>query len=214
MPHDSAIHQTVRQICADRGITPADALDERPLTRRDFRRQQLADVIHRRWGGRYDEARPDPRVATWIDDHLRRPQEFSALFLNGATGSGKTHNAVAALRAIAEDAPLLRWQAVTHPDLGDEVRPRSDNSHEGALDRYLDAGLLLLDDLGAAMSTPWMTDCLQRLVDHRWTRRLATIYTTNLPADALRSAVGDRVFSRLGDATHVNLGSVDRRWQR
>jgi DNA replication protein DnaC len=63
------------------------------------------------------------------------------------------------------------------------------------------------------MTTPWTVDWLQRLVDHRWTRRAATIYTTNLASDPLRAAVGDRVYSRLGDATHITLVDADRRWR-
>jgi DNA replication protein DnaC len=214
MPHDSALHATVRRICAERGIEPATTLPDPPLTRRAFHADQLAAAIHHRWAGRYDDARPEPRVDTWIRNHLAEPHAHPALFINGATGSGKTHSAVAAINAIATAKPGIRWAAVTHPDLGDELRPKRDDSHEGALDRYLDADLLLLDDLGAGMTTPWTIDCVQRLVDRRWTRRMATIYTTNLPADDLRAAVGDRVFSRIGDAVHVNLGSVDRRWQR
>jgi DNA replication protein DnaC len=214
MLRDTEFSNTVRRICTERGLEPADALPEIRVDRRTFKADQLAGAIHTRWGGRYDAAEPEPRVAAWIAQHLADPGAHPALFLSGTTGSGKTHQAVAALHAVVEAhfAEPYLWAAVTHPDLGDELRPRRDDSHEGALDRYLDADLLLLDDLGAGMSTPWMTDCVQRLVDRRWTRKLATIYTTNLPPDQLRAAVGDRVYSRLGDSTRIALTSRDRRW--
>jgi DNA replication protein DnaC len=214
MLRDSEFNATIRRICEERGIEPAAELPRMGVDRRTFKADQLAGAIHARWGGRYDDADPEPRVAAWIGRHCADPDAHPALFLSGSTGSGKTHQAVAALRAIATHnyASRYAWAAITHPDLGDELRPRSDNSHEGALSRYLDADLLLLDDLGAGMSTPWMTDCVQRLVDRRWTRRLATIYTTNLPPETLRAAVGDRVYSRLGDSTRIALAGRDRRW--
>lgn len=214
MLRDTNFNSTVRRICAERGIEPADTLPRMGVDRRTFKVDQLAGAIHARWGGRYDDAEPEARVAAWVARHNTDPDACPALFLSGSTGSGKTHQAVAALRAIIGEhfTEPYQWAAVTHPDLGDELRPKADDSHEGALDRYLDADLLLLDDLGAGMSTPWTTDCVQRLVDRRWTRRLATIYTTNLPPDQLRAAVGDRVYSRLGDSTRIALAGRDRRW--
>jgi DNA replication protein DnaC len=205
MPPESTLHDTVRRICAERGIQPAASLPRPGVSRRAFYAEQVGIAIHERWDGRYDNATPASKVSTWITRHLADPKAHPTLVLSGDTGTGKTHQAVAALRVIATERPGLRWQATTHPDLGDELRPKSDNSHEYALDAYLDAELLVLDDLAAGMSTPWTADCIQRLADRRWTRRMATIYTTNLGADQLRDAVGDRVVSRLGDATHVNL---------
>lgn len=217
MLRDSALHSTIRRVCAARGITPATTLDEPPVTRSSFHAGQVEAAVRHRWGGRYDGAEAADRgVQRWIRSHLARPEAHPATLIAGQTGSGKTHHAVAAVRAIAHHRATagsgLDWHAVTHPDLAHRLRPKSDDSHEHALDGYLDAELLVLDDLGATTSTAWMVDTLQRLVDHRWTRRLATIYTTNLGADPLRVAVGDRVWSRLGDATHIHLDGPDRRW--
>lgn len=218
MLHDTDLAATALRICADRGITPAETLNEPPLSRRDFYRTQITERIHTRWAGRFDHAQPIPPVAAWLQRHLTDPQADPALFLHGATGVGKTHNAVAALRAIghhhADHGRGLTWYAVTHPDLAHELRPKNDGSHEHALDRYLDAELLILDDLGAGMTREWGIDCLQRLIDHRWTRRTATIYTTNLQSEALKNAIGDRAYSRLGDATLVHITGDDRRWTR
>lgn len=212
MLRDTPLRAQILDMCARRGIQPAAELPRSALTWREFRADQIAAVIHERWAGRYDTAEPVAKVVSWIRQHLADPGEHSTLVISGDTGTGKTHNAIAALRAIVTGRPELAWASTTHADLGDELRPRRDDSHEGALDQYLDAGLLVLDDLGAGMTTAWTTDCVQRLVDRRWTRRMPTIYTTNLGADQLRDAVGDRVVSRLGDATHVNLGGNDRRW--
>ncbi len=217
MLRDTNLHTTIRRVCATRGIAPVATLAEPPLTRADFHLAQVDATIRRRWNGRYDHAALDnDGVRIWTQRHLADPQRQFALLIAGQTGSGKTHHAVAAVRAIARNHAQrglgLNWAAVTHPDLAHQLRPKTDDSHEHALDAYLDADLLVLDDLGATTSTPWMADTRQRLVDHRWTRRKATIYTTNLDSAALRTAVGDRVWSRVGDATHVHLVGPDRRW--
>jgi DNA replication protein DnaC len=214
--HDTDLAAAAVRICADRGIAPADYRETEPLTRREFYRRQIGERIRHRWAGMYDGAQPTGLVAAWIRRHLAEPGREHSLFVAGSTGTGKTHNAVAVLHAIgldrAEQGRGLLWAAVSHPDLAHQLRPKSDDSHEHALDRYLDAELLILDDLGAGLTREWGTDWLQRLVDHRWTRRAATVYTTNLPAQPLRAAVGDRVYSRLGDATRIQLGGDDRRW--
>lgn len=216
--HDTDLARTALRICAERGIQPADTLDEPPLSRREFYRAQITERIHNRWAGLYDDAQPTRRITDWTRQHLADPRATPALFLAGNTGTGKTYGAVTVLRTIAEhhadQGRGLTWYAATHPDLADQMRPKTDNSHEYALDPYLDADLLILDDLGATLSREWATDWLQRLIDHRWTRRAATIYTTNLPASQLRTAVGDRVYSRIGDATRIHLDGDDRRWTR
>lgn len=209
-------HDTVLRICRARGIRPADTLDEPPIDRAKFYRQQLSDVIHRRWGGEYDHATCDhPTVAKWAQRHVTDPGRHPSLLIVGNTGTGKTWQAIGALKTIAihhaDQGRRIDWHMVSHPDLGDELRG---DGIDTALGKYLAAELLILDDLGAAMTTPWMTDCLQRLVDRRVSRRLATIYTTNLVGDQLRTAVGDRVHSRLGDAVRVKLAGTDRRWTR
>jgi DNA replication protein DnaC len=205
---------TALRICRARGIQPADTLEEPPVNRATFYRQQVAAVIHRRWGGEYDQATCDhPAVAGWVRSHLDNHRNPSLLIV-GNTGTGKTWQAIGALKTIAahhaNHGHRIDWQMVSHPDLGGELRG---DGIDHALNRYLAAELLILDDLGAAMTTPWMTDCLQRLVDRRVSRRLATIYTTNLGGDQFRVAVGDRVHSRLGHAVRVKLIGSDRRWR-
>ena len=186
---------------------------------REFHAEQIVRSVRARWAGHYDGAVLERRVDTWLRRHVDDPGAFSSLLLIGPTGSGKTHAAVAAVlelgRCRAAQGRGLGWCAITHPDLAAEQRPSNGSADDvDPLQRYLDAELLVLDDLGSAMTTSWTVDWLQRLVDHRWTRRAATIYTTNLLADPLRGAIGDRVYSRLGDATHITLTGKDRRWRR
>src|SRR3546814_11554545 len=51
-----------------------------------------------------------------------------------------------------------------------------------------------------------------RLIDHRYTHCLPTIFTTNVPTSNLRDQLGDRVASRLAEmCTRVTLTGSDRR---
>jgi DNA replication protein DnaC len=166
----------------------------------------------------FHQARPDhPEVRTWLEKHIDDPAAAPWLMLSGNTGTGKTYLAVGALRRIVHAAAIanrdFRWLIVTHPDLVSALRPKPDESHAFALDRYLEVDFLILDDVGAVKGSDFITENTTRLVDHRWSRRLPTIYTTNLDADGLETAVGERVLSRLADATLVELDGPDRRFR-
>ncbi|WP_240796170.1 ATP-binding protein [Streptomyces sp. RFCAC02] len=148
-----------------------------------------------------------------------------SLLLWGGTGTGKTHTAYGAIRALTAAGCGVRWQATTVADLFAELRPRPGTDPEFLLRRTVRVPLLLLDDLGAARGTAWTEEILFRLVNWRCQHRLPTLFTTNLPpvrsADVpasqpvLRDAVGDRVLSRLsGMCTPIRLTGPDRRFQR
>jgi DNA replication protein DnaC len=57
----------------------------------------------------------------------------------------------------------------------------------------------------------WTSDCLYRLIDHRWFHSLPTVYATNLSLVALKEAIGERVVSRVLDGLVVRFTGDDRR---
>lgn len=218
--NDDDIHPRVAEFLARRGIDPA-SLEDPPAHGFDmiqFRTGQAHTLLSRIIPTRFAHAKVDhPKVAKWADDYLNDPDGASSLVLVGPTGVGKTHQGWGAVRAIAEGLAAtgrgLAWRATTHPDLNAALRPKPDGSHTWALEPYMEAELLLLDDLGAGKQTDWTGDTLYRLVDHRWANRKTTIYSTNLTPNALTDAVGDRVVSRLADAVRVTIKGSDRRWK-
>lgn len=173
----------------------------------------LARVIPARFA---DAVAEHPQVVQWAGQFIDNPQNTPSLVLAGPTGVGKTHQCWGLVRHIAATLAGagrgLVWRATTHPDLNDQVRPKPDGSHTWALDKFLSAELLFVDDLGAGKQTEWTGDTLFRLVDHRWAHQLPTVWSTNLTPPQLAETVGDRVVSRLADATHVTLQGRDRRW--
>jgi DNA replication protein DnaC len=209
--HDLA--ETINRL----GIDPAaPTVEPPPFDPVAFRVEQAEMVLAAIVPNRFRNATVDhPLVARWVARFLTREPGCRSLLLAGERGTGKSHLGYAALREIALHAarhrPPVNYRAVTHPQFNDAMRPKSDNSHESAIDPYLAADLLLFDDLGAGRQTEWTADSLIRLVDHRWSEDLPTIYTTNLDPEALESAVGPRVLSRVFDAYRIQLEGDDRR---
>lgn len=135
-----------------------------------------------------------------------------SLLLLGATGTGKTHQAYGAIRALAVTGLRVTWRIVSAADLYAGVRPRSGVDTEGIFQRYAAAPLLVLDDLGAAKGTEWTEELNYRLINHRYEHELPTLITSNVPPRVLGDALGERVTSRLDEmTTRVVLKGDDRR---
>jgi DNA replication protein DnaC len=120
------------------------------------------------------------------------------LVLSGPHGVGKTHLAAAIANAhLAAGNPVF-FSIV--PDLLDHLRaafaPTSEVPYDALFDRIREAGLLVLDDLGAENSTAWATEKLFQLINYRYNYRMPTVITTN---NRLLSQMDERIRSRLAD---------------
>ena len=134
------------------------------------------------------------------------------LLLAGVVGVGKTHQACGALRALLTSGVRCRGVLVTAADLYAEMRPRHGVDSEAVFREYADAGVLELDDLGAAKGSEWTEEINYRLINHRYQRNLPTLVTTNRKPSELRDVFGARVMSRLAEMSRtVVLTGGDRR---
>jgi len=104
------------------------------------------------------------------------------LVLSGGNGSGKTHLAAAAAGYRLERGDRVCFANV--PDLLDQLRatygPNSNSRFDEVFRALLDVPVLVLDDLGAEQSSPWVNEKLYQLINHRHLALLPTIITTNL----------------------------------
>lgn len=193
----------------------ADALAEGGTTLTDYLAEQEHLRCNRAFPPRYRAALADhPEIVAWAEHFRQDPATTPSLLINGPTGTGKTHQGHGALRAAvtAGQRPRIDWRLTTAPDLYAQLRPRPGVDSETEMHSWRAAGLLLLDDLGAAKTSEWTEEVTYRLIDHRYTHCLPTIFTTNVPTAALKDQLGDRVASRLSEmCSRVTLTGADRR---
>lgn len=117
------------------------------------------------------------------------------LVLVGDSGEGKTEAACALLAAMA---PHVRCRFATFGDILREVRATygSDGTELGVMGKWESCAVLCLDDLGKERPTQDVVDKLFALIDHRYRRGRATIFTTQYKTP---SDLGKRLMSQGGD---------------
>jgi DNA replication protein DnaC len=120
--------------------------------------------------------------------------EWCALLV-GDYGVGKSHLAVAALRASRHPKPGQFWPTAA---LLLHIRKRTihDDVPEGDVLLPLQTmpALLVLDDMGAEKLTEWANQTLYGVLNARYEARLPTIVTTNTP-EAIDERILDRYWS-------------------
>lgn len=129
------------------------------------------------------------------------------LFFVGPPGIGKSHLAVAVLKAVIRSCgaralfydvrELLRLIRSTYD-------PVARTAEVEVLQPVIDADLLVLDDLGAEKTSEWVEETLNLIVNNRYCEKRPTVFTSNYEEkedptdpDSLFVRVGYRIHSRL-----------------
>jgi DNA replication protein DnaC len=137
----------------------------------------------------------------------RFPVVEKGLLFHGPYGVGKTHLAVAILKAVIRKCGAKGYFFET-PDLLRQVRNTYNNTVDetemGVLAPVLKAELLVLDDLGTEKTSEWVQETLGLVVNTRYNAKRPTILTSNLrdPLDntdpnSFAFQIGARTRSRL-----------------
>ncbi|MEY8323430.1 DUF6291 domain-containing protein [Lachnospiraceae bacterium 54-11] len=117
-------------------------------------------------------------------------------FYSDTKGSGKTMIACVVANEILKTHDIS-VKFISATDYIELVKAKDDASR-GNVKAILEAGLLILDDVGAQVENKdWITTALFRLVDRRYTNHYPTIFTSNVRMEDLKtdSRISDRIYS-------------------
>ena len=135
------------------------------------------------------------------------------LLLLGPTGLGKTHISTSIARVVIEIGFDVVYDSALNifSDFGkEEFRYQN-----GLTDKYFNCDLLIIDDLGSEMHTPFTVSCLYNLVNTRLNSNKSIIINTNYNSDELRKFYTDRITSRfLGFFDVILFAGKDIRMQK
>jgi len=101
------------------------------------------------------------------------------------------------------------------PRLLQDIKDTFDSHYTGPsrseiVDKFLNARMLVLDDVGVEMSTDWTYQTLYLIIGERYNEMLPTIITSNIPLDELGSKFQDtRVVSRIEEMCEGMIYHVD-----
>jgi len=151
-----------------------------------------------------------PEEATSLELAFNQATLFSTnlngwLLIQGGYGCGKTHLAAAIANfAVNLGIPTL---FITIPDLLDSLRisfGSEDTNYEERFEQIRKAGLLILDDFGTQNATEWAQEKLFQIANYRYTNKLPTVFTTNIPLGEIE----ERIQSRLLDPELVTVVKI------
>ena len=126
--------------------------------------------------------------------------EGGLLFL-GSCGVGKTHLAVAILKALItrmgvhglfyDFRDLLK-------EIQDSYNPNTHTSELKILAPVFEAELLVLDELGASKPTEWVQETMTHIINKRYNEKKFTIFTSNYLDTRVSSTYDETLTDRVG----------------
>ena len=136
---------------------------------------------------------------------MKNPKNF--LILMGPPGIGKTYFCSAMLEKLPRNIRTVR--GYNEKNLLKRIRQSIGETKYGDyisfLQQMIDDDLIIIDDLGATTPNEWRSEIIFELIDHRYTSRKPTVFTTNLNKENFNKMYGFRASSRFFSKENIIL---------
>lgn len=122
-------------------------------------------------------------LKNFYDTYETNPKQ-KGLYLHGSFGSGKTFMIIAMLNELSKKN--VEVVAVYFPELLRSLKEAFDSDFASKMKKLKEADILLIDDIGAEVVTPWSRDeILGTILQYRMDEELPTFLTSNLTISEL-----------------------------
>lgn len=138
-----------------------------------------------------------------------------SIYMEGATGLGKTHLSLAIAGAVIDKGYGVIYCSL--PDIVSKIeKERFTSDYEtGTLNHLENCDLLILDDLGTEYPTAFTKSCVYNLINKRLLMQKPTIINTNLTSKEIKGLYSDRLISRmLGEQVYLKFIGKDIRLKK
>jgi len=165
------------------------------------------NIPKRYWKASFETFRPDyPSQDTALMIAKRfaysfNPEDGKGITFIGTPGVGKTHLAIATLKAIYE-VKGVRGIFFDTKDLIYRLRRSMEEGKDiKFLNGILNISLLVLDDLGSERLSDWQRELISYIITHRYNNLKSTIITTNfnLEMEESNAKISYDLGTRLGE---------------
>lgn len=192
--------------CSDTGYVGIKMCDclKRAVTQQNYQRSGIGKYLESQTFDNFDLSLYPMENRRDMENTLKAARGFardfgsgeSMLFLGG-TGLGKTHLSSAIAKEVIKKGHTVAYDSAQNI-LSAFERDRFLREDERRVsDKYLEADLLIIDDLGSEITSKSSTSYFYTVINTRLIASKSTIVSTNLNVNELRTQYDDRIVSRL-----------------